>query len=47
MIGLCLYFAGLAGLLPQHPDIYRLAWRNRRELTRQLPPDHIEEQAQS
>ncbi|XP_059081096.1 small ribosomal subunit protein bS16m-like [Tigriopus californicus] len=37
---------GLAGLLPQHPDIYRLAWRNRRELTRQLPPE-TEEQAQS
>ncbi|TRY67906.1 hypothetical protein TCAL_05252 [Tigriopus californicus] len=39
-------FLGLAGLLPQHPDIYRLAWRNRRELTRQLPPE-TEEQAQS
>lgn len=30
---------GLAGLLPQHPETYRAAWRNRAELSRDLPPD--------
>jgi hypothetical protein len=33
------FFIGLAGLLPQHPRTYRTAWRNRRELTRLLPPE--------
>jgi len=30
---------GLAGVLPQHPETYRTAWRNRRELSRVRIPE--------
>lgn len=33
---------GLAGFLPMHPNTYRTAWRNRRELTRLLPPEAVD-----
>jgi len=35
---------GLAGLIPQHPSTYVFAWRNRKELTREL---EIKEQLQN